>query len=157
MSKRIDRYREALAALDVDALGEMRHEDYECYYPQSGERFRGHENWAQAHTDYTSHFNLPAPDETTVRGGERKAEVIRTASPRFILSTPVVQVSDTGDLLTMEGKGTWPDGKTYNWVSIIEYRDGLVWRETQYFAEPFDPPEWRAAFVQLDPGEPPPG
>ncbi len=50
----------------------------------------------------------------------------------------------------MEGKAVWPDDKTYNWVAILEYKDGLVWRETQYFAEPFDPPEWRAPFVELD-------
>ena len=147
MSERVDRYQEALAELDIDALGELRHRDYVCYYPQSGERLRGHENWAAAHRDYWRHFDPPV---TTVKGGERKAEVIRAASPRFMLPTPIVQISDTGDLVIMEGRGTWPDGKTYNWVAIIEYRDGLAWRETQYFAEPFDPPEWRAPFVELE-------
>ncbi len=67
------------------------------------------------------------------------------------MATPIVQISDTGDLATNEGKGVWPDGRTYHWVQILEYRDGLVWRETQYFAEPFDPPEWRLPFVEIDP------
>ena len=62
--------------------------------------------------------------------------------------TPIIQVSDTGDLVTLEGKGSWPDGKVYNWVTILEYRDGMVWRETQYFAEPFEAPAWRAEFTE---------
>lgn len=155
MSDRIHQYGKAMAALDVDALGEMRHPDYECYYPQSGERFRGHEAWAEAHRNYADRFPdvdlYEGPD--TFKGGERKAEVIRTTSPGFFLPSPIVQISDTGDLAVLEGKGEWPDGKTYHWVQIIEYREGLVWRETQYFAEPFDPPEWRAPFVEIDPVE----
>lgn len=33
-------------------------------------------------------------------------------------------------------------------VSIMEFRDGKVVHETQYFAEPFDPPAWRAQWVE---------
>lgn len=150
MSERVERYAAAMRALDVDALGELRHPDYECYYPQSGERFRGHANWAAAHLNYVEHFNAPAPVPETIKGGDRKAEVVRTTSPRFLLPTPIVQVSDTGDLVTMEGHGEWPDGKSYHWVQILEYRDHLVWRETQYFAEPFDAPEWRSEFVEVE-------
>lgn len=152
MSDRIQRYLEAMAAQDFEGLGEMRHPEYECYYPQSGERFRSHEAWINAHRDYVSHFEDPAlPEGGVIKGGAQKAEVIRTASPRFFMAAPVVQISDTGNLATREGKGEWPDGKTYHWVQILEYRDGLVWRETQYFAEPFDPPEWRLPFVEIDP------
>ena len=86
-----------------------------------------------------------------MKGGERKAEVTALTGPAWMLPTPVVSVSDTGDLVTMEGKGPWPDGKVYHWVRIIEYKDKLVWRETEYFAEPFDAPEWRAPFVTCDP------
>lgn len=155
MSERVDRYRAAMAGQDIDALADLRHPDYACYYPQSGERFLGHDKWAEAHRDYASHYDLPPFDITSVRGGTRKAKVVKPTAPRFFLQTPIVQISDTGDLLTMEGKGMWPDGKVYHWVSIIEYRDGLVWRETQYFAEPFDPPEWRAEFVEMDVEESP--
>ena len=153
MKDRLEKYGKAMAALDSEALREMRHADYECYYPQSGERFRGHEAWAGAHHNYEDRFEaseiLSEPD--TIKGGERKAEVIRTTSPGFFLPTPIVQVSDAGDLATLEGNGHWPDGKTYHWVSILEYRDGLVWRETQYFAEPFEAPAWRAQYVEIDP------
>ena len=86
----------------------------------------------------------------TIKGGDRKADVVRVASPQFLLPTPIISVSDTGDLVTMEGHGEWPDGKTYHWVQILEYRDHLVWRETQYFAEPFDAPEWRAEYADVE-------
>jgi hypothetical protein len=151
MSERVERYARAMAEQDGEALAELRHEEYECYYPQSGERFRSHEKWVLAHRDYADNFDTPVPEPDIIKGGERKAEVVRTASPRFMLPTPVVQVSDTGDLVTLEGHGEWPDGKSYCWVSILEYRDHLVWRETQYFAERFDPPSWRSEFVELDP------
>mgnify|MGYP002785332517 FL=1 len=38
------------------------------------------------------------------------------------------------------------------WVStvamVVEFRDGRIWRDTRYYAEPFDAPEWGAAWVE---------
>ncbi len=147
MSERVRRYQEATANLDIAALGELRHPDYECYYPQSGERFVGHGSWAAAHADYASRFGEVREVET-VRGGSQKATVSTAPSIMPFASTPIIQVADTGDLVTLEGSGRWPDGKIYHWVQILEYRDRLVWRETQYFAEPFAAPEWRAEFTE---------
>ena len=150
MSERVHRYQDAMAALDFDAIGALRHPDYQCYYPQSGERFMSHADWVEAHRGYESHFVNEDVAGSTVKGGERRAEVTRLASPTFFPTAPIVQISDTGDLVTMEGKATWPDGKVYHWIRVVEYRDHLVWRETEYFAEPFDPPDWRAPFVQIE-------
>jgi len=33
--------------------------------------------------------------------------------------------------------------------SIMEFRDGKVVHETQYFADPFEAPAWRSQWVQL--------
>jgi len=33
-------------------------------------------------------------------------------------------------------------------VSIMEFRNGKVVRETQYFADPFEAPAWRSQWVQ---------
>ena len=33
-------------------------------------------------------------------------------------------------------------------VSIMEFQNGIVIHETQYFSEPFDPPTWRAQWVE---------
>ena len=33
-------------------------------------------------------------------------------------------------------------------VNIMEFTDGKVARETIYFADPFEPPEWRSQWVE---------
>jgi hypothetical protein len=40
------------------------------------------------------------------------------------------------------------DGKPSYTVSIMEFRDGLVLNETQYFADQFDPAPSRAHLVE---------
>ena len=145
---RVRQYQDATLALDSEALARLRHPDYECVYPQSGERFSGHDSWAAAHADYKSHFSAEHLTDLSHKGGVQRATVSTAPSAMPFASTPIINVSDTGDLVVVEGSGTWPDGKIYHWVLILEYRDGLVWRETQYFAEPFDAPEWRAPFTQ---------
>jgi hypothetical protein len=37
----------------------------------------------------------------------------------------------------------YPDGRVWFTVMLLELRDGKVWRETSYWAEPFDQPQWR--------------
>ena len=149
MSDKVEEYRKASTAIDIERLGQLRHPDYQCTYPQSGECFTSHENWAAAHKDYKSRATAQYLGAAVVKGGGQRTKVVTTPSGSLpFMSTPVVQVSDTGDLVTLEGAGTWPDGKVYNFVIILEYRDGLVWRETQYFAEPFEAPEWRAEFTE---------
>ena len=39
-------------------------------------------------------------------------------------------------------------------MSIMEFSGGLVAHETQYFADPFDPPQWRAALAEPMPDRP---
>jgi hypothetical protein len=31
---------------------------------------------------------------------------------------------------------------------IVEFRDGKIWRDTRYYAQPFEAPEWRAQWVE---------
>ena len=40
------------------------------------------------------------------------------------------------------------DGKPINVVGIMEFRDGKVVRERIYFGEPWEPPAWRAQWVE---------
>ena len=47
------------------------------------------------------------------------------------------------------------DGRPVMCVGIMEFRDGKVVRERIYFGDPWEPPEWRAQWVELfDPWEP---
>jgi hypothetical protein len=38
--------------------------------------------------------------------------------------------------------------KPVNTVSIVEFDGGKVARENLYFADPFEPPEWRSQWVE---------
>jgi hypothetical protein len=38
-------------------------------------------------------------------------------------------------------------GRSFFTISIMEFENEKVVHETQYFAEPFDPPGWRSQWV----------
>ena len=40
------------------------------------------------------------------------------------------------------------DGRVFAVVVISELRDGKMWRDRWYFAEPFEAPEWRSQWVE---------
>ena len=40
------------------------------------------------------------------------------------------------------------EGKRVYTVSIMDFRDEIVSHETQYFADPFNAPAWRAQWVE---------
>ena len=74
MSERVTKYRDAYASMDFEKLAELRHPDFQCYYPQSGERFLSHADWVEAHRGYSDHFR-DAQDvvQARVKGGSRPA------------------------------------------------------------------------------------
>lgn len=57
-----------------------------------------------------------------------------------------------GDLFVVEGSIDYGDGVPVSYVGIGEVRDGKVTKMTEYFANPFEAPAWRADFVEkMDP------
>ena len=52
--------------------------------------------------------------------------------------------------MSFQATGTvrYPDGKEWHFVALLTLRDGKIWREVDYFAEPFEPPEWRTRYVE---------
>jgi hypothetical protein len=48
----------------------------------------------------------------------------------------------------LEVELTYADGDRYLGVSVLELRDGKVVKETDYYARPFQAPEWRAHWVE---------
>ena len=53
-----------------------------------------------------------------------------------------------GDLFVVEGTIDYGDGVPVSYVGIGEIRDGKVAKMTEYFANPFEAPAWRADFVE---------
>ena len=114
----LDRHWAASDANDFDAEHDIYREDALLEYPQSGERIRG----------------------------RRNIQASRAAQPnakRF----KVRRIVGSGDVWVTEFILTY-DGKPSYSVSVMEFLDGKVARETQYFADPFEPGPSRAAWVE---------
>ncbi len=102
----------------IEVMDELFHDDATMDWPQSRERVRGAEN--------------------------RRA--IYGAFPQLPTITPRRLQSD-GDLVIAEATLDY-DGPQYETVFIFEFRDGKIMKETAYWSEAFDPPEWRAQWVE---------
>ena len=53
-----------------------------------------------------------------------------------------------GDVFVIKGTIDYGDGIPVSYVGIGELRDGKVAKLTEYFANPFEAPAWRADFVE---------
>jgi ketosteroid isomerase-like protein len=114
----LDQHWAASDANDFQTEHLIYHEDAVLDYPQSGERTRGRSN-IQA-----QRASQPSNKRFTVR-----------------------RIIGAGDLWLTELIVTY-DGKPSYTVSIMEFTDDKVARETQYFADPFVAPAFRAQWVE---------
>ena len=134
----VQQYGAAMAAFDLDTLARLRHPEWMTYWPQSGERVHSTDNFAEIIRNYP--------------GGIPKTEVTRIvgAEDRWVVTAgnTVLRVVGSGDFWWAEWRITYPSGEVYLAVTLIELRDGLVYRETTYWAAPFDAPDWRAPWVE---------
>ncbi len=114
----LERHWAASDANDFAAEHQIYRDDAVLEYPQSGERIRGRE----------------------------AIQASRAAQPnakRF----HVRRIIGAGDLWLTEYVLTY-DGRPSFTVSIMEFIDGKVARETQYFGDPFEPGASRAQWVE---------
>lgn len=100
---------------DPDRAHSMYHPDAVLEFPQSGERFEGVENLREWRSNY--------PAETSVSFRE---------------------VRGSGSIWVAEISIGYDGGPPNFGVSILEFRDERIARETIYVAEAFEAPEWRA-------------
>ena len=111
----LQHYFDRAAAGDQDGAHEVYREDAVLEFPQSGERFDGVANFREWRRGYPAKVDV---ELRRVRGG--------------------------GDAWAAEVAIRY-DGGPWNYgVSILEFRGDKIARETIYYAEAFEPPEWRA-------------
>jgi hypothetical protein len=138
----VRRYAAAQIEGDFDAAGALRHPEWTAHWPQSGEIVHGPEN-VRAIVE-----NYPGGAPRLMK--ERRLVGIED---RWV-SSPVggaYRIAGEGETWWGEWTMLYPDGREWLTTILIELRDGKVWRETQYWAEPFDAPEWRAKWVEKAP------
>ena len=109
----------ASAIGDLNAEHDIYHHDAICDYPQSGERILGRAN----------------------------LQALRSHHPGKPSGFNVKRVLGTGSLWITEYTITY-QGRPVFTVSIMEFHNGKVAQETQYFADPFEAPAWRSQWVQ---------
>ena len=114
----LDQHWAASDANDFEAEHSIYREDAVLEYPQSGERIRSRRS-IQA-----QRATQPSKKRFTVR-----------------------RIIGSGDLWITEFILTY-DAKPSYTVSIMEFSGEKVARETQYFADPFEAPAWRAQWVE---------
>ena len=140
-----ERYAEALAKNDSALTRQLIHPDYVGRYPQSGEVIRGIDNRVAIGENY------PAGQGDTLGASLRE---LRGTDDQFIAppmpSWQLIHLSGSNDEFTLLGTVHYPNGEAWDIVALITVRDGKVWRETDYFAPPFEAPEWRAPFVERE-------
>ena len=107
-----------MADLGAESGYEERHEDFAMEMPRSGERIRGRERMREFQAAF---------------GGSAPAMRLRRVMVREGLWVAEV-VSDYG-------------GQEVHYVSIVELKDGKMWRDTRYYAEPLAP-GWRSRWVE---------
>ena len=135
------RYAEALESRDLEATSELLSPDVVVHYPQSGEVFRGRDNYI---TMLSSHPGLPEANVPTVTGDRGSVHV---TSP-IPFGLPLVSIAGSGDVWVIEGSAEYADGNIYKVVVILKTNDGLVERETWYWGSPFPAPRWRKQFAE---------
>ena len=104
---------------DVEAEHDIYADDSICDYPQSGERILG----------------------------RRNLQALRSHHPGKPSGFKVRRMIGREDLWVTEYTIVY-QGKPAFTVSIMEFRDGKVVHETQYFADPFEAPAWRKQWVE---------
>ena len=114
----LERHWAASDANDFKVEHEIYREDAVLDYPQSGERIRSRHNIQESRT-------------------------VQPNKKRFT----VRRIIGGGDLWVTEFVLTYDGTPSYT-VSIMEFREGLVANETQYFADRFDPGPSRAHLVE---------
>ena len=118
MRATLDRHWAASDANDFDEEHEIYKDHAVLEYPQSGERIQGRQNIQLSRA---------------VQPNRKRFEVRR--------------IVGAGDLWVTEYILTY-DGRPSYTVSIMEFIDGKVARETQYFGDPFEPGASRAQWVE---------
>ena len=114
----LDRHWAASDANDFETEHLIYHEDAVLDYPQSGERTRGRRN---------------IQNQRASQPNKKRFSIRR--------------IVGSGDLWVTELIVTY-DGKPSYTLSIMEFTGDKVARETQYFADPFPAPAFRAQWVE---------
>jgi ketosteroid isomerase-like protein len=116
----VEQFWTTMGTNDFYAAASLLHDEYLLEWPQSGERIHRRENFAAVNTAY--------PAEGLWR---------------FTINQMIVE----GDTVVTDVSVT--DGKRQDRaITFSTVRDGKIWRQVEFWPEPFEAPEWRKQWVE---------
>lgn len=116
----VEKFWAAMQTNDFKSAGEFLHDDYVLEWPQSGERIRGRANFVAVNENYPTHGRWEFTIHQIIAEGD---EV----------------VSDVG---VTDGVVT---GRAITF-SIIQ--NGKIIHQNEFWPDPFEPPAWRAEWIE---------
>jgi len=119
----VERFWLTMQTNDFKAAAELLHDDYLLEWPQSGERIRGRAHFAAFNENYPAHGRW---EFTLHRLVAEENEVVSD-----------VDVTDG----VVSGRA----------ITFSTIRDGKIDHQVEFWPDPFDPPAWRAQWVETDP------
>ena len=105
---------------DFSAAGEFLHDDYVLEWPQSGERIRGRANFVAVNENYPAHGRWQFTVHRIIAEGDQV----------------VSDVEVTDGVVTARA------------ITFSTIRDGKIIHQTEFWPDPFEPPGWRAGWVE---------
>ena len=116
----VEQFWKVMESNDFYAASELLHNDFILEWVQSGELIRGRENFAKINTTY------PAEGKW-----------------RFTINSIIAE----GDRVVTDVSVT--DGvRKDRAITFSTVRNGKIWKQIEFWPEPFDAPEWRAQWVE---------
>ncbi len=115
----LDQHWAASASGDLEAEHQIYDDNVVCEYPQSGEKILG----------------------------RRNLQALRGHHPDKPSDFSIRRIVGMNDLWVTEYVIKYQTS-VWQTISIMEFQNGRVIHETQYFAEPFEAPAWRSQWVE---------
>ena len=116
----LEQFWQTMESNDFYAVAQLLLDDFVLEWVQSGERIRGRENFAKLNTAYPTQGTWHFTIHSIVADGD---EVVTDVS-----------VTD----------GTLNDRV----LTFSTIRDGKIWKQVEFWPEPFTAPEWRKQWVE---------
>ncbi len=116
----LEQFWQTMETNDFYAVAQLLHDDFVLEWVQSGERIRGRESFAKLNTAYPTEGIWHFTIHSIVADG----------------NNVVTDVSVTD--------GTLNDRV----ITFSTIRDGKIWKQVEFWPEPFSAPEWRAEWVE---------
>src|SRR5262249_8703443 len=120
----VERFWQTMNTNDWSAVGALLHDEYVLDWPQSGERICGRANFAAVNAQYPAAGPWRFTAQHLVADDQGVASDVMVSAPSVAARV----------------------------VSFFEVRDGLIWRMTEFWPDPFQAEAWRARWVErIDP------